>query len=415
VLAVESTRYLIVGGGLAGGSAVEAIRERDKEGRIVLVSDEQHPPYDRVALSKGYLMGKLRQESLFLQDDEFYQQQHVELLLGRHAQRLDISAQTVLLDDGRELKYERLLLATGGRARNLPIPGSDLLGVHCLRTIEDSDAIREDMSSAHHAVVIGGGFIGCEIAAACMQKGVDTTIVEVLPSLLSLPLDPETAQWITKYFVEQSVHVITNQTAARFVEADGRVAGVETKTGKTIPADFVAVGIGITPNIELAKEAGLPLDNGIVVNEQLQVDSASVYVAGDVASFYSTLFGKHLRLEHYDVAARQGEIAGANMAGAQDRFNELPHFFSSMFKLRIEVWGDATQRDVVIRRGQLELSDTGGFAQFYLAQARVQAYLSVNRPFKEAEVAKNLIFSRQTIKDISFLSDESVDLNTLFK
>jgi len=409
------TRYLIVGGGLAGGSAVEAVRARDKEGRVVLVSDEQHPPYDRVALSKGYLMGKLRQESLFLQDGEFYQQQRVELLLGRRAQRLDVNAQTVLLDDGRELKYERLLLATGGRAGHLPIPGTDLPGVYCLRTIEDSDAIREAMSSARRAVVIGGGFIGCEIAAACMQKKVDTTIIEVLPSLLSLPLDSETAQWITKYFIKQGVHVLTNETAAHFVEANGRVAGVETKTGKMIPADFVAVGIGITPNVELAKEAGLPVDNGIVVNEQLQVDSASVYAAGDVAYFYSPLFGKHLRLEHYDVAAKHGEVAGANMAGAQETFNELPHFFSSMFKLRIEVWGYAAQRDVVIRRGPLELSDKGGFAQFYLAQARVQAYLSVNRPLKEAEVAKNLISSRQTIGDTSLLSDESVDLNTLFK
>ena len=178
---VDSTRYLIVGGGLAGGSAVEAIRARDQEGRIVLVSDEKHLPYDRVALSKGYLMGKLRQESLFLQDAEFYQQQQVDVLLGRRAQRLNTDARTVLLDDGRELEYERILLATGGRARRPPIPGSDLSGIYCLRTMDDSDAIRTAMSSARHALVIGGGFIGCEIAAACKQQGLDTTIVEVLP------------------------------------------------------------------------------------------------------------------------------------------------------------------------------------------------------------------------------------------
>jgi NADPH-dependent 2,4-dienoyl-CoA reductase/sulfur reductase-like enzyme len=205
---------------------------------------------------------------------------------------------------------------------------------------------------------------------------------------------------------------MTNEAAARIVEANGRVAGVETKTGKTIPSDFVAVGIGITPNVELAKEAGLPVDNGIVVNEQLQVDNASVYAAGDVASFYSPAYGKHLRLEHYDVAAKHGEVAGANMAGAQEAFSELPHFFSSMFKLRVEVWGDATQRDVVVRRGPLQLSDKGGFAQFYLAQRRVQAYLSVNRPSKEAEEAKNLILGRQTIEDISLLGDQSAGLNT---
>jgi 3-phenylpropionate/trans-cinnamate dioxygenase ferredoxin reductase component len=410
---VDSTRYLIVGGGLAGGSAVEAIRAGDQEGRIVLVSDEKHLPYDRVALSKGYLMGKLHQESLFLQDAEFYQQQQVDVLLGRRVQRLNTNARTALLDDGRELEYERLLLATGGRARRPPIPGSDLSGIYCLRTIEDSDAIRTAMSSARHALVIGGGFIGCEIAAACKQQGLDTTIVEVLPSLLSLPLDQETAQWVTKYFIEQGVHVLTNETAARFVESNGRVAGIETKTGKTIPADFVAVGIGITPNVELAKEAGLPVNNGIVVNEQLRVDDTSIYAAGDIASFYSPLFGRHLRLEHYDVAAKHGEVAGANMAGGQERFTELPHFFSSMFKLRIEVWGDATQRDTVVRRGPLELSDKGGFAQFYLSQERVQAYLSVNRSYKEAEPAKNLILSRKPVKEVSLLGNESVDLNNV--
>jgi 3-phenylpropionate/trans-cinnamate dioxygenase ferredoxin reductase subunit len=411
-MSVDSTRYLIVGGGLAGGSAIEAIRTRDHEGHIVLVSEEKHLPYDRVALSKGYLMGKLRQESLFLQDAEFYQQQHVEVLLGRRAQRLDADKRTVLLDDGRELEYERLLLATGGRARPLPIPGSDLPGIYCLRTIEDSDAIRIAMSSARRAVVIGGGFIGCEIAAACIQKGLDTTIIEVLPSLLSLPLDPETAQWITKYFIGQGVHVLTNEAAARFVQSNGRVAGIETKTGKRIPADFVAVGVGITPNIELAKDAGLPVDNGIVVDEQLQVDNTSVYAAGDIASFYSPVFHKHLRVEHYDVAAKHGEVAGANMAGGQETFAELPHFFSSVFKLRVEVWGDATQQDEVVRRGPLQLSDKGGFAQFYLAQRRVQAYLSVNRSSKEAEEAKNLILSRQTIVDLSLLGDKQAGLNT---
>jgi NAD(P)H-nitrite reductase large subunit len=410
---VDSTRYLIVGGGLAGGSAVEAIRARDQEGRIVLVSDEKHLPYDRVALSKGYLMGKLRQESLFLQDAEFYQQQHVEHLLGRRVQQLNTDARTALLDDGQEVEYERLLLATGGRARRPPIPGSDLSEIYCLRTIEDSDAIRTAMSSARRAVVMGGGFIGCEIAAACKQQGLDTTIVEVLPSLLSLPLDPETAQWITKYFIEQGVHVLTNETAARFVESNGRVAGIETKTGKTIPADFVAVGVGITPNVELAKEAGLPVNSGIVVNEQLRVDDTSIYAAGDIASFYSPVFGRHLRLEHYDVAAKHGEVAGANMAGGKERFTELPHFFSSMFKLRIEVWGDATQRDTVVRRGPLELSDKGGFAQFYLSQGRVQAYLSVNRSYKEAEPAKNLILGRHPVKEISLLGNESVDLNNV--
>ena len=358
-------------------------------------------------------MGKIPRESLFLQEAEFYQQHNVEVLLGRRVQRLNVDARSALLNDGRELKFDRLLLATGGRPRRLSIPGGNLPGIYYLRTIDDSEAIQAAMSKAHRAVVIGGGFIGCEIAAASVQKGLDTTIIEVGPSLLSLPIDAETAQWITEYFIERGVHVLTNEAAARFLEEDGRAVGVETKTGKEVLGDFVGVGVGVAPNVELAQEAALAVDNGIIVNEQLEVDNKGVYAAGDVARFYSPVFAKHLRLEHYDVAVKHGQVAGANMAGGQEKFAELPYFFSFMFKLRTEVWGDATQRELVVRRGPLQLTDKGGFAQFYLSQGRIQAYLSVNRPFKENEAAKKLILSRQTIEDSSVLGNESVDLGTL--
>jgi len=381
----------------------------------LLVSDEQHLPYDRVPLSKEYLMRKLPRESLFLQEKEFYQEQRVEVLLGRRVQRLNLKARSALLDDDRELEFNRVLLATGGRPRRLSLPGGDLPGIHYLRTIDDSDAIQATISKSRRAAVVGGGFIGCEIAAACVQKGLETTIIEVGPSLLNAALDPETAQWITEYLKERRVHVLTNEKAARFIEENSRVAGVETTTGKEIPSDFVAVGVGIAPNVELAQEAGLQVDNGIIVNEQLHADNAGVYAAGDVARFYSPLFGKHLRLEHYNVAVKHGAIAGANMAGADEKFTDLPYFFSFMFKLRTEVWGDATARDLVVRRGPLQLSDKGGFAQFYLRQGRIQAYLSVNRPSKEAQAAQKLILNRQIIEDTSSLNSESVDLNTLLK
>lgn len=218
---------------------MEAIRSRDRKGRIMLVSNEQHLPYDRVPLSKEYLMGKLPRESLFLQEAEFYQEHNVEVLLGRRVQRLNVDARSALLNDGRELKFDRLLLATGGRPRRLSIPGGNLPGIYYLRTKDDSEAIQAAMSKAHRAVVIGGGFIGCEIAAASVQKGLDTTIIEVGPSLLSLPIDAETAQWITEYFIERGVHVLTNEAAARFLEEDGRAVGVETKTGKEVLGDFV--------------------------------------------------------------------------------------------------------------------------------------------------------------------------------
>jgi 3-phenylpropionate/trans-cinnamate dioxygenase ferredoxin reductase subunit len=400
---------------LAGGSAAEAIRGRDHEGRAVLVSDEQHLPYDRVPLSKEYLLGNVPRDSLFLQENDFYQQQHVEVWLGHHVEKLAPDARTAILDDGREIEYDSVLLATGGSPRRLAIPGYDLPGIYYLRTVEDSDAIQAAILKAHRAVVVGGGFIGCEIAAACAQKGIDTTIIEVGPTVLNMVLDQETAGWINQYLIDNRIHVLTSEAAARFIQTNGRVAGVETKAGRQVLGDLVAVGVGIKPNVELAQAAGLPVDNGIIVNEQLQVDGTRIYAAGDVARFYSPVFAKHLRLEHYDVAVKHGQIAGANMVGAQERFTELPYFFSFIFKLRTELWGDATQRELVVRRGPLQLSDKGGFAQFYLSQGRIQAYLSVNRPIKEAEAAKRLILSRQTIEDPSILGNESLDLNALAK
>lgn len=379
----------------------------------MLVSRERHLPYDRVPLSKEYLMGKIQRENLFLQEKEFYQEQRVEVLLSRSVERLDVNTRTAFLDDGRELEFDRLLLATGGRPRRLSIPGSDLLGIHYLRTIDDSESIQAAVSRASRAVVIGGGFIGCEIAAACVKKGLDTTIIEFFPTLLNAALDPETARWITEYLAKQGIHVLTNEAAARFIEANGRVAGVETKTGKEALGDFVAVGIGITPNIELAQEAGLKVENGIVVDERLRAEKTDIYAAGDVARFYSPVFSKHLRVEHYDVAVKHGAMAGVNMAGGDERFAELPYFFSFMFRLRTEFWGDPTQRELTIRRGPLELSDKGGFAQFYLSGGRIQAYLSVNRPSKEAQVAQQLILKRQTIENTSLLSDETADLSRL--
>ena len=408
-----STRYLIVGGGLAGGYAVEAIRAKDQQGRIALVTDEPHLPYDRVPLSKQYLMGQTTRDKLFLKDAAYYEQAHVEVIRNHRVVKIEVKSHTATLDDGQSMTYEHLLLATGGRPHRLPIPGNDLPGIRYLRTIEDSEAIQAAISKAKRAVVVGGGFIGCEITAACAQKGLDTTIIEALPRLLYVPIDPETSQWVTEYFSSQGIHVKTEMKAARFIEEHGQVGGIETQSGEKILGDLVTVGIGIAPNVELAKDAGLTVDNGIVVNEKLEVEGMGIYAAGDVARFYSPIFKKQIRVEHYDVAMKHGWIAGANMAGGQAQFNELPYFFSNLFKLRMQVWGDTTQRETIVRRGTLEVTEKGGFAQFYLGQGQVQAYLAINRSFKEARAAQKLIQSGKTIDNPSRLSDEAFNIGTL--
>ena len=410
---MEDAKYVIVGGGLAGFNAAPAIRERDPDGRIVLVTEEKERPYDRVPLSKRYLQGALSRDGVFLRPMEFFEENRIELWTGRKATSLDVKARSISLDDGRELRFGKLLLATGGTPRHLPLPGADLQGIHYLRTVEDSDALKEAMARAKTLVVVGGGFIGCEVAAAGVLKGLDTTVIEVGPYLLNMAFDEPTGRWVTDYLLAKGMKARCGERAAKFLGEAGHVAGIETSGGQRVPADLVVVGVGLAPNTDLAKTAGLQVDNGIVVNERLESNEAGVYAAGDVARFYAPVFERHLRVEHYDVAVRQGKTAGANMAGAGIAFTELPYFFSDMFELHIHVHGILSDHDRVLLRGERRLTDQGGFTQFYLKGARIMAYLGVNRKLKEERAAQKLISSRRTFDDTAPLVDPAVDLASL--
>jgi len=410
---MEDARYVIVGGGLAGFNAIPAIRERDPEGRIILVTDEKERPYDRVPLSKRYLQGALSRDGVFLRPQEFYEENHVELATGRRATALRVTAKTLSLADGRELRYEKLLLATGGAPRRLPLPGADLRGIHYLRTLEDSDVLKDAMAHARKLVVVGGGFIGCEVAAAGVMKGLDTTVIEVGPYLLNMAFDEPTGRWVTDYLASKGLKARCGERTAKFLGSDAHVTGVETTGGTTVPADLVVVGVGLAPNTDLAKAGGLQVDNGILVNEHLQTSVPDVYAAGDVARFFAPVFERHLRVEHYDVAVRHGKVAGANMAGADVAFTELPYFFSDMFELRIHVHGTLGDHDRVLLRGDRRLTDQGGFIQFYLKGARIMAYLGVNRKLKEERAAQKLIASRREFPDTQPLEDPTVDLVAL--
>ncbi len=410
---MESAKYVIVGGGLAGFNAIPPIRERDPDGRIVLVTDEKERPYDRVPLSKKYLQGALSRDGVFLRSPDFFEENRVELVTGRKVTKLDSKAHVVSLDDGRDLRYEKLLLATGGTPRHLPLPGADLAGIHYLRTLEDSDALKEALSQAKRLVVVGGGFIGCEVAAAGVLQGLDTTVVEVGPYLLNLAFDEPTGRWVTEYLGSKGMKARCGERAAKFLGSGGRVSGIETSGGATIPADLVVVGVGLAPNTDLAKVAGLQVDNGIVVNERLQASDPNVYAAGDVARFFAPVFERHLRVEHYDVAVRHGKVAGANMAGGDATFADLPYFFSDMFDLHIHVHGILSDHDRVILRGERKLTDQGGFVQFYLKGSRIMAYLGVNRKLKEERAAQKLIAARREFPDARVLEDLSSDLIAL--
>ncbi|HEX5358407.1 MAG TPA: FAD-dependent oxidoreductase, partial [Candidatus Nitrosotalea sp.] len=279
--------YVIVGGGLAGSHAAQAIRENDPNRSILLISGENHLPYDRVPLSKNYLLGKMKSEVLYAKKLNFYEDQKIELLVGHKATKLDPKNHVVDIDDDSQIGYKKLLLATGGRARQLSIPGSDLKGVFYLRTIDDADAILQIMQESKSAVIIGGGFIGCELASSFTKKNISSTIIEVGPKILGRVFDQDTARWLDDYFIQKGVKIMKNTTPTEIVGKEGKVSGIKLQSGQIILTDFIVIGIGIIPNTELAKDAGLEVDNGIVVNQYLQTSDQDIYAASDVARFYS--------------------------------------------------------------------------------------------------------------------------------
>jgi 3-phenylpropionate/trans-cinnamate dioxygenase ferredoxin reductase component len=407
---MEHVPYVIIGGGLAGVAAADTIRRRDKTARLMLICAEPHPPYDRVPLSKGYLLGEIERDQVFLRPERFYERNKVELVLGQAVTALDLTTRQVTLADGRQIGFEKLLLATGGRPRRLPIPGADLDGIYYLRNLEDSDAIRTALQGARRAVVIGGGFIGCEVATGLAHLGLATTVVELTPGVLSLVLDAETSGFIESFLRQQGITVLTNTAAAHFVGEQGRVRAVVTNTGAALEADLVAVGVGIAPNTELAAAAGLSVDNGVLVNEYLEA-APGVYAAGDIARYYSPPLGRQLRVEHYDVALQHGRVAGTNMTGGQRSYTELPYFFSHMGPLHIDVIGDMSRRQQSVRRGALSLEP--GFTQFYFADDLLQAVLCINGEPALFQAARERVAERRPVTDPAAFADAGRELGSL--
>ncbi len=396
--------YVIIGGGLAGGNAAISIRENDKAGSICIITDEKHIPYDRVPLSKNYLLGKLKREVLYIKKPDFYTTQKIELITNTRATGLDSKNHIITINDGTNIFYKKLLLATGGQARQLLIPGAELDNIFYLRTIDDSDAIEAAMQSAKNAVVIGGGFIGCELASTFAKKGISVTIIEAGPKILGRAFDSDTASWIERYFERKGVKIMTKTMPVELEGNNGKVQGVKLQSGQVIPADFVVIGVGINPNVDLAKNAGLQVDNGIIVNEYMQTSNPDIYAVSDVAKFYSPVFGKHMRLEHYDLAVKQGKLAGENMAGKSKPFEDIPYFFSFMFDIRIEAYGDLSKYDTVITRGTPNVN--GNFTKFYLDNGTVNAAIMVTRK-ENVEYIKQLIRSRKKINNPASLGNES--------
>ena len=406
---MQPYKYVIIGGGLAGQRAGDGIRQVDAEGTVALVTAEHHMPYERPPLSKGYLTGQKGLDRVYLKEDDYYDQNNIEVITGVRATKVDPAARSVTLDDGRVLKYERLLLATGGRAWRLPIPGNDLPGVFTLRTIEDSDGIRQAAESGKQALVLGGSFIGSEVASSLAQLGLGVTMVFPEGRLLELIVPEELSALLHAKYGANSIRILSGTKPER-LEGDERVRQAVLDSGETLAVDLVVMGVGIRLNRGLARDAGLELGerDAVIVDETLRTSDTNIYAAGDIAAWPDPTFGKRLRVEHWDVARRQGLRAGRNMAGEEKPYTSLPYFFSDLFDFSFEVWGDLTTWDRTVTRGTLE---SGSFALYYFDQGKMVGVLAVGRPDEERKPMQELVKTRPAYEDVAArLRDEGVDL-----
>jgi 3-phenylpropionate/trans-cinnamate dioxygenase ferredoxin reductase component len=369
----SQSTFVIVGAGMAGGKAAETLREEGFDGRIVLVGAERHRPYERPPLSKDYLRAEAG--VAWLQEDEgWYAQHDVELRTSTVAESLDVAGSAVVLAGGERLAYDRLLLSTGAEPRRLPLPGADLDGVQLLRTIEDSDAIRAAIEAGGRLVVIGGGWIGCEVAASARQKGMDVTLVEPLELPLLRVLGPELGGFYRDVHADQGVELLLG-TGVEAIEGSGRAERVRTSDGRSIDCDAVVVGIGVAPRTQLA-DGVLDVDNGILVDERLRAGAEGVFAAGDVANATHPVFERRVRVEHWANALEQGPAAARAMLGRDVRYDKVPYFFSDQYDVGMEYAGlhDPGSDELVLR------GDMAGreFIAFWLRGERLMAGMNVN-------------------------------------
>jgi 3-phenylpropionate/trans-cinnamate dioxygenase ferredoxin reductase component len=405
-----SETFVIVGASLAGAKSAEALRTQGFEGELILVGAERHRPYERPPLSKGYLAATTERDKVFVHAQDWYAEHHVDLRLGETVTRLDRAARRVELAGGESIDYSKLLLATGASPRTLPVPGAEATGVYYLRTIDDSEALRDLFGRASWLVVIGAGWIGLEVGAAARQAGVQVTVVESAELPLSRVLGAEAAQVFADLHREHGVDFRFNASLAEIVTEDGRASGVRLADGTLIPADAVLVAVGAAPNTALAQEAGLAVDNGVVVDASLRTSDPDVFAVGDVANAWHPLFERHLRVEHWANALNQPRTVAASMLGGDGGYGELPYFFTDQYDLGMEYVGfvEPGGYDRVIFRGDLGKRE---FIAFWLAGGRVVAGMNVN-VWDVTDQIKALIRSGLVV-DPARLADPGVSLSDL--
>ena len=396
--------HVIVGAGHAGGRAAQAMRQFGFEGRILLIGEEPHVPYERPPLSKELIVTDAGLEKVRLHDAAWYPENRIELIAGTAATSIDAAAKTVGLADGRTIGFDGLMLTTGARVRRLPAPGAELDGVFYLRTLEDSEAIRAHIPAGAEVAVIGGGFIGLEIAGSAAKRGAKVTVLEAADRLMGRSVAPEVSDWFAQMHRSRGVDLRLGVSVAA-IEGNGAATAVRLGDGAIVPAEVVVIGIGILPNVEIAQAAGLAVDNGIVVDDRGRTSHPDVYAAGDVANQPNAFAGRRLRLESYQNAQDQAAAVARNLCGADEAYEDSLWVWSDQHDVNLQMTGAPDSWDRLVWRGD---PDEGRFTVFYMADGRIVAVNTVNNG-REMRPARMMMESGKAF-EADALADTSVKL-----
>jgi 3-phenylpropionate/trans-cinnamate dioxygenase ferredoxin reductase subunit len=410
-MSARRVEYLLVGGGMAAAHCAAELRKRGAEGSILLVGREPDPPYERPPLSKDYLRGESARDAAYVNGLGWYEENDVELLGGTSVMSLDVGARRARLQTREEVEFSRALVATGARVNILHhLEGARLEGIHYLRVLGNSDAIREETAAAGHVVLIGGSYIASEVAASLTALGKSCTMVMLEDVALSRAFGEDVGSYFHEVLASKGIELLTGETVEAFV-GEERVRAVRTKSGREVEGDVVVVGAGVHPDTMLAERAGLEVANGIVCDSKLETSAEGIFAAGDVCSYESVVHGRRLRVEHWDVALQQGQHAARGLLGEGEPYRVVPYFFSDLADwTSLEYVGPAQSWDEIVWRGD---RDAGEFSAWYLEGGRVVAALSVGRS-EDLGHARRLIESGADVSgQVDALGDPDADLETL--
>ncbi|SIN76999.1 NAD(P)/FAD-dependent oxidoreductase [Agromyces cerinus] len=407
----KAPRFVIVGGGLAGATAAKTLRDEGFSGGIHLIAAESHHPYIRPPLSKDYLAGTAERDSVFVETPEWYRRRDIDLQLGTSVTALDSGAQRVSLDSGGSIEYDALLLATGSTARRLTIPGAELHGVRTLRTLDDSEALHDELAGGgRRLVLIGSGWIGMEVAATARTLGNEVTILERDPVPLANALGDELGGMFAELHVEHGVELRTSVVVTEITGEQGRATGVRLDTGERFDADLVLVGVGAVPNLDLARNAGAAIGSGVLTDAALRTDLPNVYAAGDITEAYHPLAEMRLRSEHWANALHGGAAAARSMLGLAVTYDDIPYFYTDQYDLGMEYsgFGPLSRGAEIVYRGDPAARE---FISFWVSGGRVVAGMNVN--VWDVNEAVQGVIRRGNPVDPARLADERIPLEEL--